>query len=203
MDISVNSIFAHLRYADFNGDGKFSRQEIANAAIASTDDPNPIIAASPEYSLLYTFLKGGDNGSGLFPDQNRDGLLELEDLQSLASASGNPNGISPEDFTARFGRQSSPSTRNTSDSFQELEAIAGQNFTGQAQANIDQRYPNLQGQSQNLIESSFGQLSLMGQNIIDVLTQRYPQEAQYVQQLFSQFTTGMNDIIAQMRTAFN
>ncbi len=82
---------------DADGDGKLSKAEIARAALHMKNIGNMSM-----FMLLGTFLQGGKNGTGLFPDDDGDGAISFDEIAGLAHASGDGNTITPEDFQAAF-----------------------------------------------------------------------------------------------------
>ncbi len=82
---------------DQDGDGKLSKQEIARAALEMANE-----GRNTEFTLFATFLQGGKDGTGLFPDDDGDGYLSRQELEGLAGADGDSSAIKQSDFAAKF-----------------------------------------------------------------------------------------------------
>ncbi len=97
MEISYNRAFAAFKRFDENNDKKLSRQEIARAAYELRQE-----GQLDEARLYATFLQGGKDGKGLYPDTNKDGFITEDELKALAEAGGKKKIISSEDFQKAF-----------------------------------------------------------------------------------------------------
>lgn len=108
--ISLSKAIDNFRRADSNQDGQVSRREAAREAVRLRNE-----GKTNEYRLWGTFVAGGSNDDGLFPDTfNSSGRLGQNDLMSLADladlaradatdSAGDAGMISWNDFKARFG----------------------------------------------------------------------------------------------------
>lgn len=97
MQISLNNAVQTFAQYDRNGDQQLTRQELAEAALDLRQN-----GQMEEYMLLATFLQGGKDGQGLFPDSNKNGAISLMELEALANGDGNGGNISTEDFQKLF-----------------------------------------------------------------------------------------------------
>ncbi|MEM0952036.1 MAG: hypothetical protein AAGI66_07850 [Cyanobacteria bacterium P01_H01_bin.74] len=99
MHADINSIVRTLRYLDMSsGDVSINRGQIARAALITPE-------GSAEQRALATMVLGGRNGTGLLPDFNNDGEVNLFELYLLGTGSGSEN-IDPGDFKSVFPGQS-------------------------------------------------------------------------------------------------
>src|SRR5690242_14021250 len=97
MEVSLGNVYrAFIKY-DSNQDNKLSKQEIAQAALDLKDQ-----GCYDEFMLFATFLQGGKDGKGLFPDTDKDGALSFSEINQLAGLDGKTDTITTDDFKAKF-----------------------------------------------------------------------------------------------------
>lgn len=104
--VGLSQLGQYFPKYDIDKNGKLDRPEVAQAALnlLGSDNPQDQTAGS----LFSTFVQGGKDGQGLFPDFNQDGGLSLNELSTLAGASGNSNALESGDFQASFGNRFQP-----------------------------------------------------------------------------------------------
>ncbi len=112
MQVSLSTVYKDFLQADTDNSGTLSKQEIAQEALLLNDQ-----GKTDEFQMFGTFLQGGTDGKGLFPDTydangkpGTDGELSMADLSHLAAADANLDGgsadsISTLDFQTQFGDQ--------------------------------------------------------------------------------------------------
>lgn len=150
MEVYSSFVYSALQRADAkgNGDGQYSREEVAQAALSS--DPE-----SKEYSLLYTMVAGGKDKKGLFPDGDGNGLLSKGELNSLAKQDGKGDSFSTNDFSKMFGDRAQSTTVSTYESQKTLRNIAGGN--GGSGTNCHQQLGDMTSQLFSFANCQFGQ----------------------------------------------
>ncbi len=104
MQTTMNNLMQSYFRADVNRDNTLSRKEIAMEALKLKSE-----GKVDEFALMSTFLLGGQNGQGLFPDfaneagqKQPDGKVGILDLYELALGDGKSETLSSDDFRAKF-----------------------------------------------------------------------------------------------------
>jgi hypothetical protein len=99
----LTSLQHAFKSADRNGDGKLNRQEIAAASYEVLNAPEGRTTKEVNTALLFaTFLQGGKDGCGLFPDFDGDQNISFQELKELATKGGKEKSIDSADFRAAF-----------------------------------------------------------------------------------------------------
>ena len=145
--VSMTNVVNDFIKADTNKDGFLSKQETAQEAINLDNN-----GQTDEYRLFATFIAGGSDNKGLFPDfydangkAGTDGNISLSDLFNLAAADasqtgGSADSISSNDLSAKFGSRASGG--NTI-KFSDIQAAAGTSSTGVSSDLLQQLLPIL------------------------------------------------------------
>jgi hypothetical protein len=132
--VSLNTVFTSFQRADKDKSGTLSKKEIAQEALRLKTE-----GKTDEFSLFATFLQGGSDCGGLFPDffnatgkSGTDGYVSLADLAELAKADsaqdgGSADTISSKDFQAKFGNRAGSGNAIDID---KLKETAGQGPSG-------------------------------------------------------------------------
>lgn len=98
MAVRLQSLQYAFAKSDIDGNGKLDRPEIAKASLHYLGSKH-----KQELGQLFaTFVQGGTDKQGLFPDYNRDGSLDLDELKVL---SRDKTSINQGDFKAAFGNR--------------------------------------------------------------------------------------------------
>lgn len=118
--ISLSSLQSVFSRYDIDGNGALDRPEIAQSVLGLVGE-----GKKTEGSLLSTFVLGGNDRLGLFPDSNGDKQLSFSELTSLAAKAGDPNSIAVDDFQAAFPGRVATGGQNVT--MQQLKDIAAGN----------------------------------------------------------------------------
>lgn len=111
---------------DGNRDGRMDRQEIAQSSLSLFQQGNQFMGG-----FMASFLQGGLDRQGLMPDYNRDGALDLNELNSLSNASGYGGVIETSDFATVFQGRVNPQGGGSPIDINQLQATAsGQGLYG-------------------------------------------------------------------------
>jgi hypothetical protein len=147
----LNQIFSKY---DIDKSGTLDDSELAKASLNLLGKNDAQSQAAGE--LFSTFLQGGKDQKGLFPDFDNDNAVSKAELAKLAGASGSKDTIDSSDFKAVFGDKAATDGGNTVD-LDNLQQVAEGNLS-----KFDQDSPSFEASANSLVPG--GNYAIDGQS---------------------------------------
>lgn len=98
MAVSLHSLRPVFIKADIDGNGQLDKAELAKASLHHLGQKD----GQQIGSLFATLLQGGKDQKGLFPDFNKDGAIDFNEMKQLSQ---DKKTIKGNDFKAAFGKR--------------------------------------------------------------------------------------------------